>query len=83
MKYPKPVWDQLRYKTIQEIQSALERDGWEPISTKGGTIPYVKEGREPVVLHIHPKKNDGTKTTKTDLYANWMESKRFGKTEID
>ena len=35
--FPKGVWDQLKNKTIQDIASALERDGWEREIKSGAT----------------------------------------------
>ena len=62
--FPKWVWSQLKNKTIQDIASALERDGWEREIKSGATHPYRHpEGRR-VVLHMHPKATKGPRTLK-------------------
>ncbi len=38
--YEKGVWDQLKNKTIQEIESALKKDGWERKPTASAAIGY-------------------------------------------
>ena len=57
--YSKDVWGQLKNKTIQEIASALEKDGWIREETSGATQGYRHPDKHPqnnrVVLHIHPK----------------------------
>lgn len=60
--YPKEVWDQLKGKTIQDIQAALNKDSdnWEHINTSGATERYESKNNDhhpkEVTLHIHPKK---------------------------
>ena len=76
--YPKPVWDQLKNKTIQEIASALERDGWEKEESSGATQGYRHPNRPSnnnrVVLHIHPKATKGPKILKGLLdQIQWSE----------
>ena len=56
--YPKQVWDQLKNITIQEFQSALVKDGWELVRSKGARVTYVKNDKV-ITLHIHPKKTMG------------------------
>ena len=62
--FPKGVWDQLKNKTIQDIASALERDGWEREIKSGATHPYRHSDGRRVVLHIHPKATKGPRTLK-------------------
>lgn len=60
MFYSPNVWNQLKGLTVEEILSALKKDGWEQDpSSKGATLGYIKRGRSPnerVVIHYHPKK---------------------------
>ena len=63
------AWIQLRNKSIQDIQRALLRDGWEEEVTIGATIPYRHPTKSPpnnrVVLHMHPKATKGPKLLKS------------------
>lgn len=67
-KYSKPVWDQLRNKTIQQIKKALEKDGWDQEDSSGATIGFRHPDRPPnknrVVLHMHPKATKGPRVLK-------------------
>ena len=56
--YSKQTWDQLKNITIQELQSALLKDGWKPIRSKGARVSYRRDTRV-VTLHVHPKKTMG------------------------
>jgi len=57
--YSRPVWRQLKNRTIQDIGRALEWDGWIREETRSGIQGYRHPERPPdrnrVVLHIHPK----------------------------
>lgn len=59
MTYPKNVWQQLKGKTVQDIQNALLKDGWVQEITSHGPQAYRHpdrpEGSNRVVLHIHAK----------------------------
>ena len=57
-KYPKQIWDQLKGITIQQFRSALLKDGWELVRSKGARITYVKNDQV-ITLHMHPKKTMG------------------------
>lgn len=60
MSFSKQTWNQLKGLTVEEIQKALEKDGWVAQTRQGATIPYWKEGRPlPIVIHYHPKKTYG------------------------
>lgn len=65
--YPKAAWEQLKNKTVQDLDKALKRDGWELERNKGrqgkkgaSTIAYRHPqrpaGKNRIVLHPHPKK---------------------------
>ena len=55
--FSRDAWNQLKNKTIQDIQRALERDGWKKESRIGATIGYRHPTRSSphnrVVLHVH------------------------------
>ena len=67
-KFSKNVWNQIKGKTLEDIEKALRRDGWEAEETKGATRPYRHPARPPasnrIVLHYHPKKTYGPKMLK-------------------
>lgn len=72
------AWNQLKNKTIQDIQRALERDGWDKETRTGATIGYRHPTRPSphnrVVLHVHPKATKGPKLLKGLLGAiGWTE----------
>lgn len=62
------AWNQLKNKTIQDIQRALERDGWQKETRTGATIGYrhptKASSHNRVVLHVHPKATKGPKLLK-------------------
>ena len=61
---PKEVWNQLKNKTIQDIASALRKDGWEREGSRGATHPYRHSDGRRVVLHMHPKATKGPRILK-------------------
>ena len=66
--FSRDAWNQLKNKTIQDIQRALERDGWKKETRTGATIGYRHPTRPSpynrVVLHVHPKATKGPKLLK-------------------
>ena len=66
--FSRDAWNQLKNKTIQDIQRALERDGWKKETRTGATIGYRHPTRPSphnrVVLHMHPKATKGPKLLK-------------------
>ena len=72
---PKEVWSQLKNKTIQDIASALRKDGWEQENTRGATLPYRHSDGRRVVLHMHPNATKGPRILKGLLDdIGWDES---------
>jgi predicted RNA binding protein YcfA (HicA-like mRNA interferase family) len=56
VKLAKPVWDQLRNKTCDELISALTRDQWRLESTRGSVRMYRHTDGRRVGVHYHPQK---------------------------
>jgi len=65
--YSDQTWRQLKGLSVQRLENALKRDGWERERNKGrqgkkgaNTLAYRHPDRSPernrVVLHPHPKK---------------------------
>ena len=62
--FPQWVREQLRNKTIQDIEAALKKDGWEREIKRGARQPYRHPDGRRVVLHMHPKATKGPGTLK-------------------
>jgi len=65
MTFPKGVWDQLKGLHVEDLQKALQKDGFELEESQGATLAYYRpsDGRR-VVVHYHPKKTFGAKILK-------------------
>jgi predicted RNA binding protein YcfA (HicA-like mRNA interferase family) len=56
MNFQKNIWTQLKNKTVEEIISALEKDGWFQDTCSGAVRVYLSPERKRVTIHYHPKK---------------------------
>ena len=56
--YSKNIWDQLKNLTIQDLQKALQKDGWTHSWHTAIQRWQKGQGRDlkQVSLHVHPKK---------------------------
>lgn len=74
MKYPKPVWDQLKNKSVDDLIAALVRDDWVLDETRGAEQVYRHPDGRRVSIHYHPKKTYGRKLLKSLLEdIGWTE----------
>ena len=57
MNWAPNVWAQIKNITCDELVSALERDGWERDTVRGGVYVYRNAAKNKrVTVHYHPKK---------------------------
>jgi len=59
MKFPPNVWNQLKNITADELERALERDGWELDEGRGSIQVYRHADGRRVSVHYHPVKTFG------------------------
>jgi predicted RNA binding protein YcfA (HicA-like mRNA interferase family) len=63
MAFAKHVWNQLKATTADELESALQRDGYKLDPASAGAIhAYIKktpQGNKRAAIHWHPKKAYG------------------------
>lgn len=86
MKFPKNTWNQLKNLTVEQIISALEKDGWEKCKSPTARIPYRKVFADTgdvkrVEIHFHPKKTYGPKLLMGLLNDIWVVRKRHATSE--
>ena len=67
MKLPSHVWKQLKSISVEELISALKRDGWQRDITLGAVLVYRHSDGRRVTIHYHPKKTFGPKLLKALL----------------
>ena len=67
MKYPKPAWDQLKNKSVDDLIAALVKDGWVVDEIRGAEQVYRHPDGRRVSLHYHPQKTYGRKLLKSLL----------------
>ena len=73
--FPKQIWAQLKNITIQDLEKALQKDGWKAEERRGATMGYRKDSQRRVVLHMHPKATKGPKLLKELLgKIGWTEA---------
>ncbi|MFA5309203.1 MAG: type II toxin-antitoxin system HicA family toxin [Dehalococcoidales bacterium] len=75
MAFPKQVWDQLKNKSVEDIVSALERDGAALDTSRGVARVYRFPDGRLVAIHFHPHKTFGPKLLR-DLFEDigWKEA---------
>ena len=57
MSWPKAVYDQIKNKTVDEIVSALKKDGWLFDESRGAIHVYYNPlSKRRVTIHYHPRK---------------------------
>ena len=64
MRYPGPVWNQLKNKKCDELIRALGRDGWQREYRKGSMQLFRHPDGRKVTIHYHPHKTYGPKQLK-------------------
>mgnify|MGYP001072639256 CR=1 FL=1 len=64
MNFPKNVWDQLKNISINELISALKKDGWDPDEKASAVQAWVHPDGRIVTIHYHPRKTFGPKLLK-------------------
>jgi predicted RNA binding protein YcfA (HicA-like mRNA interferase family) len=64
---PRNIWDQLRNKSVDDLVSALERDGWIRDEKKGAEQVYRHPDGRRVSIHYHPGKTCGPSLLKALL----------------
>jgi predicted RNA binding protein YcfA (HicA-like mRNA interferase family) len=62
--FPKPIWEQLKNKTADELISALERDGAILDTCHGSARVYRYPDGRRIAIHYHPHKTYGPKLLK-------------------
>ena len=80
MACSRPIRNQLKGLTLEELAKALKRDGWIEESRAGATIGFIKTTangaatRRRVVLHVHPGKSFGPRLPRALLNdIGWSE----------
>jgi predicted RNA binding protein YcfA (HicA-like mRNA interferase family) len=53
------VWSQIKNITADKLINALEKDGWNPHSTGGGSRRVFSKGVNLISIHYHPHKSYG------------------------
>jgi len=75
MKFRKPIWNQLKNKSADDLISALTRDGAVLDDRVGAEQIYRYPDGRRVSIHYHPKKTYGPKLLKALLEeAGWTEA---------
>lgn len=59
MKWAPDIWAQLKNKTVDEIISALEKDGYVRDTEVRKKIVYRHPHKSRIVIHYHPGKTYG------------------------
>jgi len=67
MKFPKNIWEQIKNLSVDELISALKRDGWNPDEKKGAVQTWIHPEGGIVIIHYHRKKTYGPKLLKALL----------------
>lgn len=65
MKFPKPVWDQLKNLSVDELIAALLKDGWDPDTTAGSQRIYKHPDGRRASVHYHAGKTFGPNLLKS------------------
>ena len=58
MKFRPHVWSQLRNISVEQLISALQKDGWAQKKTRGAIQTWLKKDKV-VAIHYHPKRTYG------------------------
>ncbi|MCS6937529.1 MAG: type II toxin-antitoxin system HicA family toxin [Candidatus Bipolaricaulota bacterium] len=75
MSWPRPIWNQLKNLTADELIHALERDGWRRRRSKGAIFVYEHPDGLQASGHYHPRKTFGSGLLKALLKdIGWTEA---------
>ncbi len=78
MGFSKPIRDQLKNLTAENLINALLKDGWERENKRGAIQRFYHPNRDNdknrITIHYHPKKTYGIKLLETLIEnAGWNE----------
>jgi predicted RNA binding protein YcfA (HicA-like mRNA interferase family) len=67
LKFPKPIWDQLKNLSADGLIAALAKDGWKPDTAAGSQRIYKHPDGRRASVHYHAGKTFGPNLLKSLL----------------